>query len=423
MSFIPDLSNEESWDKHFKNIQKEIKQKFGIKMPELKKTNITYNPYNNANSINAIKSIGTNILSSTNVSQFWNLLTSSKNQSCSVMNFKIGDIGGKKATIISVESIQKNVSGKILFLPEDDEEDEYEWDEVFQKQFIPFIKRVTGGKSGAPTEDDDDEDDEDVDYDELPFKIYKIASDDALTISKECNLLNYHEMREKYDIEDEVDDGGGLEDFFEEDDENDHLYFFIENKACFVICYGKKVFYWKPDNLKDVDNINWDKEFLSMKKDICSYFGLVNNDKLKILNGEEDTEIEQGGDIEEMWNNAWDDDEIYLKIAVQGDPLVEFVIDCQSDGGGSGSRSLVSLQLGINDTKQVFSQFINAFARKFGVSSSSLMQKYRLIDDCYKTGTLVDDAHFVKTLKSCKRKKISPIKLRLAEKVCRVVVF
>ena len=45
-----------------------------------------------------------------------------------------------------------------------------------------------------------------VDYDKLTFKIYKIECDNALTISKECKLLNYHEMREKYDIDKEVDD-------------------------------------------------------------------------------------------------------------------------------------------------------------------------------------------------------------------------
>ena len=51
---------------------------------------ITYNPYNHINSINATKLIGTNILSSTNISQCGDLLISSQNQSCPVMNFKIG---------------------------------------------------------------------------------------------------------------------------------------------------------------------------------------------------------------------------------------------------------------------------------------------------------------------------------------------
>ena len=146
ISYMPDLSNEESCGKHFKNI--------GTKILELN---------NNVNNINATKSIRTNILSSTNISQLWNLLTSSKNISCSVINFKIGDINGEKATIICT------------------------WYKVFQKQFIPFINQVTGGggsKGGAPIVD------EDVDYDELPFKIYKIECDDALAIEKECNLLN-----------------------------------------------------------------------------------------------------------------------------------------------------------------------------------------------------------------------------------------
>ena len=115
------------------------------------------------------------------------------------MNFKIGDIGGKKATMC-VESIEKNIAARILFSKQD--EHEYDWDEVFEKQFIPFIKRLaaSGGERAAS---------EDVDYDELAFKIYERQCDNAITITKETNLLNYHEMRTKYDVE-EVDVGGAL---------------------------------------------------------------------------------------------------------------------------------------------------------------------------------------------------------------------
>ena len=99
---------------HFKNIQKQIKDRFET---QLNKTNITYNAYNNVNSINAAKSIGTNILSSTKISKFWSLFTSRKNVSCSAMNFKIGD---------NYECGKKHVSGKILFLKEDEEYDGYD---------------------------------------------------------------------------------------------------------------------------------------------------------------------------------------------------------------------------------------------------------------------------------------------------------
>ena len=428
ISYIPNFK-EESPEKHFTNIQKHIKDKFGI---QLKKTNITYNPYNDVNSINATKSIGTNILSTTNVSQFWNLLTSRKHVSCSAMNFKIGDIDGKKATIISVESIQKNTAGKILFLKEDEDDDEFDWDEVFQKQFIPFIKQVTGvsgvsgvsGASGASAADDEEEDDEeDVDYDELPFKIYKIECDNALTISKECNLLNYDEMKEKYDIEDEVDDGGVLEEFFEDDDENDNRYFFIENKACFVIHYKKQVFYWKPDNLKDADDIDWDDEFVAMKKDVCDYFGLINDETLQMVRFEdEEIEIEEDN-IQEMWEEAWEDDNtIYLKLLVKGAPLVEFLIDCKRISIPV-STSSISLRMGLNvsnEANQVFSQFMEVFARESGLTGSTLAAEYKLIDNSRKPGTLVDDAKmFLKVCKTCIRSEIIPIEFILEEKVCR----
>ena len=60
------------------------------------------------------------------------------------------------------------------FSSEDEDSEEYDWDEVFQKQFIPFIKQITGGGSkGCATTADEDDENEDVDYDELPFTIYK----------------------------------------------------------------------------------------------------------------------------------------------------------------------------------------------------------------------------------------------------------
>ena len=409
---MPDLSNEESWEKHFKNIKKQIKDKLAI---DLDRT-ITYNPYNNINSINATKSIETNILSSTNISQFWNLLTSKENVSCAAMNFRIGDTVGKKATIICVESIQNGTAAKLLFSREDEED--YDWDEVFNKQFIPFIKQATGAATGASADDED----EDVDYDELPFKIYKIKCDNALAIEKECALLNYDKIREKHDIAEEVDYCDVLEECYDKDDDS---YFFIENKACFVICYGKQVFYWKPRDLKDVDDIDWDEEFAAMKKDVCDYFGLISNDKLKMINGgDKDVEIKQGSDMATLWDNIWEaDDKVYLKIVVNGDPMIQFVIDCTSIGGTLNSKSMISLQVGLDiesgSDKQLFSQFLNALSPACGIRSSSLAQKYKFIDDCSKRGNLVPDAqNFVKICKTCSRNKISPIKLRLQQKVC-----
>ena len=104
-----------------------------------------------------------------------------------------------------------------------------------RKQFIPFLKQVTGGgKSRAPAADEEDDEDEDADYDESPF---------INNFKRMCNLLNYDKIREKYD----VDDAGLLEEFFED---NDDCYFFIENKTCLVIYYGKQVFCWKPHYFK-----------------------------------------------------------------------------------------------------------------------------------------------------------------------------
>ena len=105
---------------------------------------------------------------------------------------------------------------------------------------------------GAPAADEEDNEDEDVDCDDLPFKIYKIEGDNALTISKEFNSFNCDKIREKYDIDQEVGDSGVLEEFFEGNDENDDYYFFIENKACFAIYYGKLEITYTLKDLKNV---------------------------------------------------------------------------------------------------------------------------------------------------------------------------
>ena len=180
----------------------------------------------------------------------------------------------------------------------------------------------------ATTRDDDNKDD--VDYDELPFKIYKIEYDNALTISKECILLEYHEMTETYGIDEE----GVLENFFDDD-----RYFFVENKVCLIICHKQQVFYWKPHNFKDVDHIDWDKQFLSMKKDICNYFDIANNENLMMMKGEDIADVIEASDMEKMWNNMreQDNDTIYIKILVKGDPLTDFLIDYQPTDNNSQS--------------------------------------------------------------------------------------
>ena len=186
VSYIPDLRKEKSWSKHFNNIVEAVKNKFGVK--DVENIKFTYNPFDTAHSIEIRKSIGSNTLSKDNFEQFWNILESHK--SISAMNFIIGDIIGKQATIICVESLQNNSGAMVLFTNEGgtDENDDYDWDTVFNSQFIPFIKRATlvnkrkddGGVGDDDDDDDDNEDDDgdEVDYDELPFKIYKIGEDD-----------------------------------------------------------------------------------------------------------------------------------------------------------------------------------------------------------------------------------------------------
>ena len=100
VSYVPDFEKEKSFSIHFNNILTEVKNKFGIK--DIKTIKFTYNPFNDTNSINASKIIGSNILTKDNIKEFWDLLES--HSRISVMNFIIGDIIGRKATIICPDS-------------------------------------------------------------------------------------------------------------------------------------------------------------------------------------------------------------------------------------------------------------------------------------------------------------------------------
>ena len=58
------------------------------------------------------------------------------------MQPRIGDPAILTAKLFTFSN-DTGVSAKILFLKEDDQE--YDWDQVFRKQFIPFIKQVLDG--------------------------------------------------------------------------------------------------------------------------------------------------------------------------------------------------------------------------------------------------------------------------------------
>ena len=414
MAYVPDMNI--SWQEQYKKLFKSIKHKFGIQASTLRKTPITYNPFNNVNSVNAKKFIGTNILKSDNLEQFWKLLVINKR--LSVMNFMIGNILGRKARIICVESLQNNSLTMMLF-PNNDNDD-MDWDEIYQTKFIPFVKK-------ALTNNNNGDNDDNVDYDELPFKIYKINSDNVDNVKKfvtECDISNFDTIVSKYELDEEVEDGGELENCYEENDDSDECYFFVENKACFVAIYkNKKPFFWTPSGLDgDLDEINWENEFLAMKKDICNFFSLANNGNLAMTKMDDsDGIIGEGVDLEEMFTNAYDDDDlVYLKINVTGDPLIKFIISCPTV---SPNNDTISLSLGLDLSKQdkeVFDEFDNGLRRlMFRFGKSQWKNKFELIDNCHKKGNLIPTPKkFLTLCKMCQRRKISPIQLLLEPKVC-----
>ena len=422
ISYIPDLEKEKSFSVHFNNIVNQVKTKFGIE--DSSNIKFTYNPFNNPNSINATKIIGNNdVLTKDNLSQFWNLLKTHK--TVSVMNFIIGDIIGKKATIICVESLQNNSASMILFKNDkgSDDIDDYDWDKVFSLQFIPFIKQAI-----ATREDNNKHDDDDIDYDELGFKIYKIDAENEEDVFKTCNLINFSKMREKYDLEEEVEDGDILQDYYARK-ESGHCYFFVENKACLVISAAAdedndkellltKPYYWKTKNIEEVD-IDWENELLSMKKTLCNNFGITNNKNVKLVFEDDNgVEIRTGDDLEVMWHEIYyDDDEIYLKLIII-DPYTKFIINCQK-ANESGIESSISLSLDLDlsgsDGNQAFKQFCESFGVKAGLGGS-WQSKFKLLD--FGSGEFAENAsQFLKICQSYNNKNIRPINFRLEPKV------
>ena len=428
VSYIPDLRKEKSWDKHFNNIVKAVKNNFGVK--DVKNVKFTYNPFDNAHSIEIRKSIGGNTLSKNNLEQFWNVLESHK--SISVMNFIVGDIVGKQATIICVESLQSNNAAMVLFRNEEgtDDIDDYDWDTVFNSQFIPFIKRATlvNKRKGDGGDDGDD-----VDYDELPFKIYKIGEDNEGEVWNKTNLLNFDSIRDDCNLDEEIADGNDLEECYD-DKESGHCYFFVENKNCFVASYDgggddddEKLnpYYWKPGYAADNDDIDWEKEFLLLKKDLCQHFSIINNSNFEIKDGEdEDIVYEEGDDLAKQWIYAYDDS-IYLPIIVNGDPLMQFVIDCGKCGENSVATKSIALRIDLDlesDSNHVFEKF----STSLGSRISKWQSKFKLIDS--KSGQLTQNgAQFLKLCQSYNSKNVSPIEFRLESKVflcfCALFMF
>ena len=156
-----------------------------------------------------------------------------------------------------------------------------------------------------------------------------------------------------------------------------------------------------------------------MKNTLCNYFSIIDNSNLKLVNArDEDAEIEGGDSIQEMWEDIYDDDEVYLKITISGDPFVKFIINCEKVNNG-GIESSISLALGLNledaDANQVYSKFSAAFGIKLGLGES-WSSRFKLLDN--KNGELAENGlKFLKICQSYNEKSISPIDFHLEPKV------
>ena len=65
-----------------------------------------------------------------------------------------------------------------------------------------------------------------------------------------------------------------------------------------IVKFGNKTLEWSPNTLTDIE---WTEQFDKLKKDVCSYFNLEENDELPFKSNELDMNINDVEAIENLW--------------------------------------------------------------------------------------------------------------------------
>ena len=348
ISWYPDTSNNTpSWNDHFIDLMdKLIKQidikEFDIKMPILfdanheNNKNLMCNSTSNNNNHSIMKYC--NILNCNTIEYFWNLLCDKTD--ISVMNFIIGidGISGKKAIIVSPQSlhgVNKCLINYFVFdfhnsstmtIENDRKKDgdaEPDWNEYF-RQLVSFLNVVTRNNN----------DDTNSHSEDLLFRIHPFTEKPAM--NKTSNLSQIMKVSDdKVRINDQVKNGDDFEKCFVagggSSDAKSECYLFVENKHYFILKMDDIEHEWHPQQQQQQGFENsWDNEYNKLVTFICDKFGLINDEHLHLKFLENDShddennhEIQNGDDIEMMWDELVHDSERRADIIVSGLPLPE----------------------------------------------------------------------------------------------------
>ena len=53
--------------------------------------------------------------------------------------------------------------------------------------------------------------------------------------------------------------------------------------------------------VEDMEEMDWNNEFTAMKEYICNYFNLKDNNELKVVHFEDDTDVDDGKTCKTVW--------------------------------------------------------------------------------------------------------------------------
>ena len=340
--------------KLWKSLAKQLKNGFG--KITINENTLKYHPSTNVIKLN--NNTGDK-LNKKNIENYSTLLKSSK--SSIRMYFYIGDTAprgdvyveegddgnenSKRAIIISSKLMNapKNVLGELqkrggkvvnaqmtMKLGECKDGENLDGDKFYEKIMV-FLNKL------YQTNDDTIDLDS---YDEFPYKIYQIEpsvwNNSNNEISKQAlkgDLSGFDQFLTKYDLDIELDGADVLQDFFKGNEECHDFTLFVTYKKYLVLILKsdhkttKTVCHWAPSfvTIKNVENgddddVDWDKEFTQLKKDVSKYFDLVNSDDITFEQCDDQADIDCGDDIQEIWEELTDDDSLtIIKIWVSGE--------------------------------------------------------------------------------------------------------
>lgn len=331
ISWKPDANpkRKNKWDWQFLHLKKYVNEKFGINLDGMRgeiiydelQSGIDVNMGNHDNHNNNNVKI---CLTRTNIGYFWSLLQSSEN--VETLYFAIGEFP-KRVVIVSAQGrqIADRDGGPLRNIIDFSKEKETNWFENYQRLIRYLNEKIyhdwkidtynTNTNNKYNTNDDHkDESKSDisvdffVNYSKMPYRIFYVEkSKNGQLLDNIDNLNEYHTFASRFKLEIEVSDGKIFSKCFE----NDLCYLFVEYKCYVLFEYHFMTYQWVPK--KFGVKIDWDKEFKSMKNDICEYFNVRNNNKIAFATMDSNTQtltnnvLKDDGDLEVIWNDLIED--------------------------------------------------------------------------------------------------------------------